>query len=515
MTISKTLTLYFLLALSFGVVLPSAAQETNASIEGPLEPIEPFKPQPLPQFEQRTHEECARLKMPPIKLGVLIQVGAMRPLQLDGSRDVPISLDDCIKSTMETGLDVRISKESYVYQKAQLFAQLAGFVPTFALSSVRTKSRVIDPSTSSTSDVFATRLIYPLFQGGGVMQSAIAQIYRTKGWKYTFRTNINSALLNCYNSYMTLCLNHMLLKIRVKAVQVAQEQLNLNEQRFKEGSGTKYDIIQSKSQLASDEQALLAQQVATRQASLSLGYRLNLPLTYNLVPMETELSESKMISEKLSVDEAWATALKSRPELRQYEMFRYAANRSVQAAASSLYPSVSISQSQNNSNTVVDASSSESTQSSGTAGAGIYGGTYNTKQTAVSLSYTLSNMGLGTVANVVGARALSRQALLQANQELMLVEQQVRSDFISFKSARQQIDTAAAAIEASEEALRLAQLRLKVGNGTNLELTQAQNKYFSDLYSKAQAIISSNQAQAQLLHDMGVIDGQNLQGRGL
>jgi outer membrane protein TolC len=130
----------------------------------------------------------------------------------------------------------------------------------------------------------------------------------------------------------------------------------------------------------------------------------------------------------------------------------------------------------------------------------------------MTLNWSLANMGVSTAANILGARALARQALLQANQELELVREQVRSDYITFKSARQQIDTAAAAAAASEEALRLADLRLRVGNGTNVEVLQAESKYISDLYSQAQAIVTSNQAQAQLLYDMGAINRNRLIG---
>uniref|UniRef100_UPI003B98807F TolC family protein n=1 Tax=Klebsiella pneumoniae TaxID=573 RepID=UPI003B98807F len=84
-------------------------------------------------------------------------------------------------------------------------------------------------------------------------------------------------------------------------------------------------------------------------------------------------------------------------------------------------------------------------------------------------------MGLGTAASIVGAKALASQALLQANQELELVREQVRSDFITFKSSRQSIDTAAAAAAASQEALRLADLRLRNGAGTNVEVLQAES----------------------------------------
>ncbi|HEY9682804.1 MAG TPA: TolC family protein [Oculatellaceae cyanobacterium] len=471
------------------------------------------------------HEQNKVLKLNPIKLGALIQVASMRPIQLDGDRDMPLSLKDCLDYAWENSLSIRISRESYLYQQAALAGQVAGFIPSFSLSYVVTKSHVVDPETYSTSNVFAPRVIYPIFQGGSVVQGVLTQVYRTKGWKYSHQSNINSALLEVYKDYTNLCLAHALLRIRLKAIEVSRGELKLNEDKLKNGTGTRYAIVQSKSQLASDEQALLAQQIATRQASLTLGYNLHMPLSINLVPTEQELVEANIIADNMSVKEALAAALQSRPELREYEMFKYAAKRNIQLTAASLYPTLVFSTSANNSNTDVSSSSSSSSSSStssttssstssssSTAGAGIYGGTYNTTQNAMTLGWSLSNMGLSTAASIIGAKALARQALLQANQELELVREQVRTDYITFKSARQLIDSAAAAAAASEEALRLADLRLRAGNGTNVDVLQAESKYISDLYSQAQAIITSNQAQAQLLYDMGIIDRKRLLG---
>jgi outer membrane protein TolC len=135
---------------------------------------------------------------------------------------------------------------------------------------------------------------------------------------------------------------------------------------------------------------------------------------------------------------------------------------------------------------------------------------FSTLQNSFGLTWSLPNLGLNSVASIVGARALSRQALLQANQELLLVAEQVRSDYVTALSAREQIDNAAYGVDSSQEALRLAGLRLKSGYGTNLELITAQRDYINALYSQAQAIVASNLAQAQLLHDTGVLSTETL-----
>lgn len=465
-----------------------------------------FKPLRVPPEPQLNHQQNKTLSMSPIKLGALIQIAAMRPLRLEANYDTPISLADALSYTMQNSLPIRIAHESVVFQEASLASQLADFLPSFAMSYTHTNSHVF-PSTHSKSDVFVPRMSYPVFLGGNDFYTALAQYYRLRGWQETYKSNVNDALLDVYQKYTNLVLNHSLLKIRVKAVEVSKLQLSLNNEQYKAGSGTVFAIMQSRSQLAADRQALLAQQVATRQSSLLLGYALNMPLAANLVPDREYLTEGSLINERTTIDELLDIAIVHRPELRQYEYFRYSAARNVQVAASNLYPTVSLSQTFNKSETTT---TTPSGGSSTIEGAGIFGGLFNTFQQGVSVGYSLPNMGLNSVASIVSARALSRQSALQANQQLQLVSQQVRFDYITALTAREQIDNAAYGAESSAEALRLAELRLQSGLGTNLELIQAQRDYINALYTQAQAIVASNSAQAQLLHDLGVINVDNL-----
>ena len=463
-----------------------------------------FKPLRVPPEPQLNHQQNKTLSMSPIKLGALIQVAAMRPLRLEAEYDTPISLAEALDYTMKNSLPIRIAHESVVFQEASLASQLADFLPSFSMSYTHTNSHVF-PSTHSKSDVFVPRMSYPLFLGGNDFYTALAQYYRLRGWQETYKSNVNDALLDVYQKYTTLVLNHSLLKIRVKAVEVSKLQLGLNNEQYKAGTGTVFAIMQSRSQLAADRQALLAQQIATRQSSLLLGYALNMPLAANLVPDKEYLTEGSLINEHATIDELLNIAIVHRPELRQYEYFRYSAARNVQVAASNLYPTVSVSQTFNKSETTTTTSGASSGNTT-IEGAGIFGGLFNTYQQGGSVGYSLPNLGMNSVASIVSARALSRQAALQANQQLQLVSQQVRFDYITALTAREQIDNAAYGAVSSREALRLAELRLQSGLGTNLELITAQRDYINALYAQAQAIVASNGAQAQLLHDLGVIN---------
>ena len=513
-----------------------------------LQSLKSFKPQSLPAEPQLNHSQNATMSMSPIKLGALIQVATLAPMRLDATHNQPITLRGALDYALRNNLPIKIARESLVYQRAQLYSQLADFLPSFATGYTLTHSDIY-PREKSNSNVYVTRVTAPVFAGGADFYTALVQYYRQKGWSYTYTASINDALLDVYQRYTNLSLNHALLRIRAKSIEVSTLQLGQVNTQFKAGTGTRFAIMQSRTQLANDKQALLAQQIATRQSALLLAYALNLPLTSNLVPVDENIAEQHLISEKISVEELLNTAIANRPELRQYELFRLAAARNVQVAASNLYPTAGFTLNYSHANTDVkqgispvtasgnstassaltqtgstsaantatstttttSTSSTGSTSSStSTAGAGVFGGAFNTLQTAFSTSWSLPNLGLNSVANIVGARALSRQSVLQANQELMLVSEGVRVAYLTALAAREQIDNTAYGVDSSAEALRLANLRLQSGMGTNLELIQAQRDYVTSLSAQAQAIISSNLAQAQLIHDLGVISIDSL-----
>jgi outer membrane protein TolC len=551
-----------------------------------------FKLRELPT-EQVGHEGSSVLKAQPLKTGALIQVAALHPVTLDGKFNQPIVLEEALRYALQYSLPIRISHESSVFQTTQLGYYLSFFLPALSATYAYAGSN-INSETHTNANIFATRASFPLFVGGNYTYFAISQYARQKGWKLAHQANINDALLDVYFKYTNLVLNHHLLRIRLKAVEVSQAQLDKNVAIYQSGTGTQFAIMQSRTQLAVDKQALLAQQVATRQAALQLAYDLNMPLSVNLVPADLDLAERPLIHKKATVAQMLDVALKTRPELKEYDLFRQAAARDVQIGAASLYPTASIFIAYTRSNLTYAGSSAglagtavtqialagsnsggvtntalgqtatlspgdnqtasggantsaasivassggtpiANTQAGGlttsaavppnvispagvsgtsgnsningsnTASAGTAPGLFNTFQAGFNLTWSLPNLGLNYVANIVALRALSRQALLQSNQELQIVIQQVRNSYLNALSATSQIESTGSRLDTTRESLRLAELRLNAGQGTNLELLQAQNDYVSALTTEAQSIISLQQAEAQLIHDIGAI----------
>src|SRR4029079_9123426 len=117
-------------------------------------------------------------------------------------------------------------------------------------------------------------------------------------------------LLDVYLKYSNLVLNNALLQIRVKSYQYSEAQLQLNNALYKSGTGTQFAIMQSRAQLAADEQALLQQETATRQASMALSFALNLPMAINFIPVDEAVAESVIVDEKLDIGQIMDATLR-------------------------------------------------------------------------------------------------------------------------------------------------------------------------------------------------------------
>ena len=120
--------------------------------------------------------------------------------------------------------------------------------------------------------------------------------------------------------------------------------------------------------------------------------------------------------------------------------------------------------------------------------------------------------GLALPAMFARPRHWPGQALLNENQQLLNVLNQVRTDYLNVNLAERQIDVASIGVVSSTEQLRLSEVRLANGVGTNIDVVTAQQAWEQALVNKAQAMIQFNQAQVQLVHDLGIPTVANLLG---
>jgi len=572
-----------------------------AQSASPASGAEPMAPITLASSGPPDHEANKTVNLNPLYLSSIIEMHSFDALREESKYSQSISLQDAIRYVLDNGMAIKISRESMNYQHWLTVSAVGGFLPTFAMSYNASNVNVPNLNTTSVAHTFLSGVSFPVFQGGGVMYGLLAQRYREKAWQYTYKSTVSDVFLDVYTKYTNLVLQRVLMQIWAKTVEADEQQLSNSKVQLQAGTGTTYAILQAETRLAADRQSFLQQGIAMRQAGLQLNLAMNFPLEVNLIPVEETLTEAPLFNPNVKLNTLVGDAIRFNPGLRQYEYFRLTANRTIQAQASNLYPSVSFfTLYQQNDTGVAPAansaalggaasasiasfldssfagrvsnnalgqqytfsptSGSTSTQGANTAPAalpassggtpiaqvqsgslvssgavapsitgggtgnssgsnqngslqapaGIFAGKFREFQSGFQMTWSLPNSGMTTAATLFAIKTLARQAMMQCNQEISLVVENVHSDYLAMLSAREVIDKAAASVTAFRETLRLAKVSLDNGVGTYVDVMTAQTNYVQAVTAQAQAIVASNVAQAQLLHDMGMISATTL-----
>ncbi len=469
-----------------------------------------------PRLKGLDLDRAREVSLDPIPMSQLLPIGKRKlpAIRLEATYTDIVSLKDCLNYALYNSLPIRISDAGYDSQKYLFVSSLGQFLPDFT-QTYRYQQVDNNRPPVTNQHTFSNTVRYPVFQGGGVFYNALVNLNRTKAAKSGYRATINDTLLEVYRRYNELILNHVLLQIRVKSVELSRAQLALNEQLKEAGVGTNFAIYQSRTQLALDKQALLQQQVLVRQSAIQLAVAMNSNISSNIYPDELRAVEARLVDQEWAINQLVAVAAKRRPELKQFDELRIAARRQVQVAAAPLYPTLQFFTSKtqttvfNHGRSNSSATGSSSTviipTGSGGGGIGISGNGGRSFSGGFDLSWNLDGFGVVAAGQTLSAKALARQAMLQSNQQLLTVLQEIHNSYLNMLTASEQVDVAGEAVFSSSEQLRLANLRLRYGQGINLELIQAQRDYINSLTSQAQAIIAYNISQAQLLRDTGMI----------
>jgi outer membrane protein TolC len=477
----------------------------------------------------------------------LMSVGAGLPaIKLEASFNQPISLRDTLIFAAANNLPINIARENQINSKWLLVAQAAGSLPDVILNYTQqilqgqTLVQGVIPTSFHTPNV-TMNAGFRVWgsKGGAVVFGTMAALHNYKAVKAGLRTTISDQFLALASGYYNLVLQQALMQVQVRAVATSRAQVDLNTKLERAGTGTRFNVLQSETQLATDEQNLLNQEVAFRRAAINLAALLNLNMSVNLMTVESDVRKVRLVDPSLAINDLLRIAIDHRPELKQYEQLRLAAKRQIQVAAAPLYPQMNFFGTVTGSGaTLTDTyrivpGQIQIVPISGPPPAGT---PFNknvsqplfpvaavqtqpqVQQRYVRPSYALGinmtwnhlSLNVPTMANVMAARTQARIAMLNSNQQLINVIQQVRTAYINSLLAERQVDVTSTAVVSSSEQLRLARVRLENGVGTNLDVITAQQAYTQALINKANAILAFNITQAQLIHDVGMTSVETL-----
>lgn len=476
-----------------------------------------------PSSATTTAPEKEKIVLDHPTLKALISVNDyLSPFSLDANASESINLRDVLITGMDRNLDLAISKANSKVQKWNYLSSLGKFLPdvTMSFQEFFLKGAIGLPFNQGFGSTFSNSLAnggtgvdgslrtrnvvninspfiamgpgfrYHAYRGGRVLFGALQAKHTYKAARSERNATLSDVLVSTTKDYYNLLLSEAILQIRIQAVRTSEEQLRNNSNRFRSGLATSLDVLQSKTQLSRDRQSLVDQQIARRNAALTLAQEINTNLGTDLLPSDMTVRKVRLIDPQLAVSDLLRIAIDNRPELKQYEELRLAAKRAIMVAAAPLQPSFALS------GNIFGLGPPRQIEALFALG--------------LNVNWSLGGMGTVDAAKMQAARWQARQAHLQANKELVTVLGQARSSLLQSLDAERNIDEAGNEVTSAAEELRLAQLRFRSGLGTNLDIITAQRDYTQALIDKAQAIINFNIAQAQMLHDIGVISVDSL-----
>ncbi len=442
------------------------------------------------------------------------------PFSLDAYTSAPISLKNALDIGLERNLDLAISFTQTKQSKFSFYSSLGKFLPdaTAGFSEFRAKGHIGLPfnffasgsgalansalgnsissnitSSGKDSTVTVNRPFilmnaggeFYAYRGGSVLFGALQARNTYRARTHQERATLSDTLLTITQNYYNLVLAETVLQIRIDAVKTSEEQLRRNQARFHSGLATNLEVLQSKTQLSRDRQALVDQQIERRTAAITLANTLNIDLGSDLKPATTSVQKVRLVDPRLTINQVLQMAIENRPELKRYEQLRLAAKKALVVSTSGLQPTVSLS-----------GQAYGIGPPSNVQALGVF---------AVRANWRLAGLSTVDSMSVVRAKWEAREAALQAQKELQTVCTEVRNSYLQILDKERNIIEANDEVVSSAEQLRLAELRKASGLGLNLDIISAQRDYTQARVSKAQAIINYNIAQAKLLHDAGLI----------
>jgi outer membrane protein TolC len=255
-------------------------------------------------------------------------------------------------------------------------------------------------------------------------------------------------------------------KLNQESVERLERYLQDVKLQFEVGVVAKVDVLRSEVELAKAKQSLIEAQNTYNLTMANLNNIIGLPLTTEL-NVKGDLSYDHYEKALAFCVDA---ALRQRPEISQFTDAAKSAQEAITIAKSGYLPTVS------------------AVYNAGWYDSKFAGGDNYNWSVYLLTSWTLFDSGL-TAGKVKQAVEGYKKAQEQLKQTVDSVQLDVRSTFLSLKSAEQSIVTSSSAVGLAEEDYKIKVIRYQAGVGTNLDvldaqvaLTTAKNNYLKAMY---------------------------------
>jgi len=327
-------------------------------------------------------------------------------------------------------------------------------------------------------------------------------------------TTLMTTLYQVESAYWTLAYTIDDLQVRRQSLQLARDLLEKNRRSVEVGQLAPIEILSAQAEVATREADILQAEAAVKNAEDQLKTLLNLSkeedkAAASLVPTDRPTTGEK----KISLDDALATALASRPDLRSTRIGLKNQELNVNYTRNQLLPGLNLTASYwspgVSGTQIIYLNNNPLT---GVILGTIPGGSKNSLKDAFNFKYENWTLGLTLsipVSNVV-SRAAYTQARLDMKQAMLDLQNQEQQVFLDIKTAVRAVETNAKRVQAYKVARELAEQKLageeeklRVGLSTNYTVLQFQRDLSTARSAELGAIVDYNISLAVLDQALG------------
>jgi outer membrane protein TolC len=408
------------------------------------------------------------------------------------SQDAPMTIDEAIAIAERNAFAVRIQNAALEKDRQAVALALSALGPTAGFTTTLTQyGQEVDasfgPGTSpvvvspfrSGSEAFAINL--PIDIAGNLNRLVAANKKTYEAARRTLEASFNDARLNARSAYILVLRDKALVVVSEEAVKDAKDRLTQSQQEFEQKQVAKVDVDRLDAQVAQATSDLLNAQNNLALAKQSFNQTLARPIE-NRVDL-ADLPDAPPVPTDL--DALTKVAQVERPEARalvdQIQALAYIRR----AQESGMDPSLALSL-------------GYTRNLATTALAG------NPNSISAGILFTVPVFDSGaTRARVREARQDENTAKVQLQQEQLQISSDVRSAVTNFLSAKARQANAQRQLTLAEEVYRLAQVRQQAGEGTYIDVVDAE----SSLEQARNGVVSAKYdlllAYSQLQHGVG------------
>ncbi len=322
-----------------------------------------------------------------------------------------------------------------------------------------------------------------LYAGGRILASIRASKYSDQIAVLGFDRAVADVVLNVRRTFYQILLAQAQVAVREQSVHLLQQQLEDTQHRFDVGAVPRFNVLRAEVELANAKPPLIRAQNdlrLSREALVNL-LAIDAPRAADFTPI-TLTGQLRYEPRDFTLSNALDQALLHRPELGQAEKQVVVAKQNVKGAQAGYKPEIQIFGQYGVRNSVFS-DQLDDTLDGWTLGA--------------RAEWALFD-GMLTHGKVTQARALYRQAELDADDTRRRVELEVRQAYSDYKQALELIEAQKKTVESAEESLRLAEARFRAGTGTQLDVLSAQTALTDARSNEAQSLFDYNVAVATL-----------------